>query len=111
MCGILGGLVAITAGCNVMSIPSSVIIGIGAGIVSNLTLELLLKLRLDDPVGAVPVHLACGIWGTLCVGLFGDVSMFPEGHTRWQQIRVQLIGIGTCAYWTATIALGMFYLL
>ncbi len=109
--GILGGLVGITAGCNLVSPANSLVIGFTSGMLSNIATELLLKWRLDDPVGAVPVHLFCGIWGTLCVGLFGDVSQFPNSHTRMDQIVVQLIGIGTCGLWTATTACIMFLVL
>ncbi|NNC71032.1 MAG: hypothetical protein HKN90_09450, partial [Flavobacteriaceae bacterium] len=69
--GILGGLVGITAGADVMSVTDSVIIGAIAGAIIVFAVSLIDKLRLDDPVGAIAVHLACGIWGTLAVGIFG----------------------------------------
>ena len=69
--GILGGLVGITAGADVMSVTDSIVIGGVAGAIIVFAVALIDKLRLDDPVGAIAVHLACGIWGTLAVGIFG----------------------------------------
>jgi Amt family ammonium transporter len=67
---ILAGLVAITACCHCVSPVSALIIGGIAGVISSCGTILMEKLRLDDVVGAVPVHLLNGIWGTLCVALF-----------------------------------------
>ena len=72
--GILGGLVGITAGADQMSPNESVIIGLIAGAIVVFAVSLLDKLKLDDPVGAVAVHLGCGIWGTLAVGIFGNMA-------------------------------------
>lgn len=69
--GILGGLVGITAGADQMSPNEAVIIGVIAGIIIVFGVALVDKLKLDDPVGAIAVHLICGIWGTLAVGIFG----------------------------------------
>jgi Amt family ammonium transporter len=109
--GVLAGLVAITAGCNIVSPLAAVAIGVSAGVVSNLGSTLLLRLRLDDPVGAVPVHLFCGIWGTLCVALFGDADLFPMGHSRVQQLGAQLEGIAVTGLWVAGVSLLMFRVL
>ncbi len=68
--GFLGGLVAITAPCYWVSPAGSVIIGVVAGILVPFATDLIEHLRIDDPVGAIPVHGACGIWGTYAVGLF-----------------------------------------
>ncbi len=70
--GILGGLVGITAGADLMSPNEAVIIGLLAGIIIVLGVALIDRLKLDDPVGAIAVHLICGIWGTLAVGIFGS---------------------------------------
>ena len=72
--GILGGLVGITAGADLMTPTDAIIIGLVAGVLIVLGVALIDKLRLDDPVGAVAVHLGCGIWGTLAVGIFGDLA-------------------------------------
>jgi ammonium transporter, Amt family len=87
MNGVLGGLVGITAGADQMSPTDAIIIGLIAGIIVVLGIALIDKLKLDDPVGAVAVHLICGIWGTLAVGIFGAMAGFD-------QLLVQLIGVG-----------------
>ena len=76
--GSLGGLVSITACCHVVSPAFAVVIGICAGLITVFGGSLLLKFRLDDAVGAVPVHLFCGIWGTLCVSIFNENGMFTN---------------------------------
>lgn len=70
--GVLGGLVAITASCHVVTPVSALMIGAVAGIISSLGEDALISLKLDDVVGAVPVHLFNGIWGTLCVAIFNQ---------------------------------------
>ncbi len=74
MNGVLGGLVGITAGADQMSPLESVIIGAIGGIVVVLAISFMDKQKLDDPVGAIAVHLFGGIWGTLAVGIFGDLA-------------------------------------
>ena len=69
--GILGGLVGITAGADVMSPGSAIIIGLISGVIIPFSVQFFDRLKLDDPVGATSVHLMCGIWGTLAVGIFG----------------------------------------
>jgi Amt family ammonium transporter len=73
--GCLAGLVAVTAGCAYVSIPSAMIIGAVAGIVVVLAVKFFDVIRIDDPVGATSVHLACGVLGTLLVGLFSDADI------------------------------------
>jgi ammonium transporter, Amt family len=75
--GFLGGLVAITAPCYWVSPTGAVIIGAVAGIIVPLVVDLLERLRIDDPIGAVAVHGGCGVWGTLAIGLFatGDFGL------------------------------------
>ena len=72
--GILGGLVAITAGADQMRPTDAIIIGAIAGTIIVFAVSLIDRLKLDDPVGAIAVHLVCGIWGTLAVGLFGNLA-------------------------------------
>lgn len=84
--GVLGGLVGITAGADVMSVTDSIIIGFIAGALIVIGVSLIDKLKLDDPVGAIAVHLICGVWGTLAVGIFGDLA-------GWGQFGSQLIGV------------------
>ena len=78
MNGVLGGLVGITAGADQMSPMDAIFIGAIAGVIIVLGVALIDKLRLDDPVGAVAVHLICGIWGTLAVGIFGAMASFDQ---------------------------------
>jgi Amt family ammonium transporter len=87
MNGVLGGLVGITAGADQMLPTSAIFIGLIAGVIVVLSVALLDKCKLDDPVGAIPVHLFCGIWGTLAVGLFGEMAGFD-------QFMVQLACVG-----------------
>ena len=72
--GILGGLVGITAGADQMSPTDAIIIGAIAGTIIVFAVSLIDRLKLDDPVGAIAVHLVCGIWGTLAVGIFGALA-------------------------------------
>lgn len=72
--GILGGLVAITAGADQMLPIDAILVGGIAGVLIVLAVGIIDKLKLDDPVGAIAVHLICGIWGTLAVGLFGNLA-------------------------------------
>ena len=76
--GILGGLVSITAGADQMSPGESILIGVIGGVVVVYVVALLDKLKLDDPVGAIAVHLGCGIWGTLAVGIFGELASVSQ---------------------------------
>ena len=100
--GILGGLVGITAGADQMSPNEAVIIGIIAGIVIVLGVALIEKLKLDDPVGAVAVHLICGIWGTLAVGIFGAMASLD-------QFLIQLAGVGAAAAFCSVTAFVTLY--
>jgi Amt family ammonium transporter len=80
--GILGGLVGITAGADQMAPTDAILIGAIAGVIIVLAVALIDRLRLDDPVGAVAVHLICGIWGTLAVGLFGAMASADQFLTQ-----------------------------
>ncbi|MBT7239988.1 MAG: ammonium transporter [Flavobacteriaceae bacterium] len=88
--GILGGLVGITAGADLMSPNESVVIGLLAGALIVLAVAFIDKIKLDDPVGAVAVHLICGIFGTLAVGVFG-------AKAGMNQFLYQLAGVGATA--------------
>ena len=76
--GILGGLVGITAGADQMSPTDAILIGGIAGAIIVFAVSFVDKIRLDDPVGAIAVHLICGIWGTLAVGIFGALAGFDQ---------------------------------
>ena len=90
--GTLAGLVAITANCNGTAAWAAAVIGAIGGVVAMLAAALLEKHRIDDAIGAVPVHLAAGIWGTLAVALFGDPALWPQPHDRITQLGVQALG-------------------
>ncbi len=96
--GALAGLVGITAGADVVSVTSAVLIGLIAGFLVVLSVLGLDRARLDDPVGAISVHLTCGIWGTLAVGLFSTEFSFLT----------QLIGVAAYGVTAFVAALAIF---
>ncbi|MDJ0785177.1 MAG: ammonium transporter [Myxococcota bacterium] len=100
--GLLSGLVAITACANVVSPLGALAVGASAGVLHNLASEWLLRrARIDDPVGAVPVHAVCGVWGVLCVAIFGRADLLP--HDRLTQLGVQALGAGVCVAWAGAV--------
>ena len=103
MNGTLAGLVAVTAGANAFTPFLAFLVGgVGAGAMIATDI-LLLRLRIDDAVGAIPVHLAGGIWGTLAVGLFADPTLMGldvASFSRVQLVGVQVLGIIVCGLWT-----------
>ena len=103
MNGVLGGLVGITAGADLMLPGSSIAIGIISGPIVFLSSILLEKSELDDPIGAIPVHLFCGIWGTLAVGIFGSLAGFD-------QFMIQLAGVGIIGVFCIVAGTGIVFL-
>lgn len=102
--GILGGLVGITAGADVVSPMDAAVIGLIAGCIIPLSVVMFDRLKLDDPVGATSVHLVCGIWGTLAVGIFGELA-------GARQLLAQFTGIGAIGAFTLTFAFTTMYVL
>jgi Amt family ammonium transporter len=92
--GILGGLVGITAGADQMGVTDAILIGLISGTLIVFAVSLIDRMKLDDPVGAVSVHLICGIWGTLAVGIFGKMAGFSQFFN--QLIGVVAIGAFCC---------------
>lgn len=100
--GTLAGLVSITAAANVVDSISAMAIGAVAGLIHNLAFDLLIKFKLDDPVGAIPVHLFAGVWGTIAVAIFGKENLIRQvlnlsAEDNWQrmdQVVSQLMGVG-----------------
>ena len=107
----LAGLVAITAGCASVDALGSIIIGAVSGILVVVAVEFLdLKLHIDDPVGAVGVHFANGVWGTLAVGLFAiDGGLFYGGGLHL--LGVQALGVVSIMAWTAATMIPVFKLI
>ena len=94
--GVLGGLVAITANAHAVDSVAAAAIGALGGIVAIGAMVLLEKFRIDDAVGAVPVHLAAGVWGTLATGIFGEADLLGTGLSRFEQVGIQALGVAAC---------------
>jgi Amt family ammonium transporter len=107
--GTLAGLVAITAPCAYVTPLNSIFIGAIGGAIVVYGALLLEKLKIDDPVSAVPVHLFNGIWGTLAIGIFGTegIGSLMTGDTG--QIIAQLIGVVSVGVWCIVTGLILFY--
>lgn len=115
--GVLAGLVAITASCAYVGIPAALLIGFIGGVIVVFAVTLFDKIRIDDPVGATSVHLVCGIWGTLAVGLWsvgpGIYSWYGEGAGPAAglfaggglgQFFIQLVGVLTVGGMTVLVS-------
>ncbi|PTY05827.1 ammonia permease [Opitutaceae bacterium EW11] len=122
--GCLAGLVAVTAPCAFVTITSGAIIGLIAGVLAVLAVVFFDKLKLDDPVGALSVHLVNGVWGTLALGLFyngkadyGDgavantIAALDTGLSRGAQTIEQLKGIAIVGIFAFTLSLVFWYIL
>ena len=95
--GVVAGLVAVTAACSLVEPPIAFVIGvIGSGVMMWVSM-ILHRCRIDDAVGAVPVHLGAGIWGTLAVALFPAPELLPLA--RGEQLLIQALGIGVAGVW------------
>ena len=118
--GSLAGLVAVTAGCANVDVVGAFFIGLVAGILVDVAVEVLdKKLHVDDPVGAIAVHGVNGLWGTIAVGLF-STGINPVGDSAqkglfygggFNMLGVQLLGIVCIAAWTTVCMIGLFLLL
>ncbi|MCX7787859.1 MAG: hypothetical protein N2442_09190, partial [Spirochaetes bacterium] len=122
--GWLAGLVAITAPCAFVSIPASIVIGLVAGILVVVSVLFLDRKRIDDPVGALSVHLVNGIFGTLAVGFFADKEIAAKIGTDAEalsnglfsggglhQLGVQLLGVVSVGSFVFLVALLGWYIL
>ena len=107
--GALGGLVAITANCFAVSTGSAALIGLVGGMIVVFFSRILETLKIDDAVGAIPVHLGAGMWGTLATGLYGDLDKLGTGLSRFEQIAVQGLGVLVYGVWTFGLAFVVFY--
>ncbi len=105
--GVLAGLVGITANCNCVSNAESMTIGVIAGILVVLGIIALDKFKIDDPVGAFPVHGLCGVWGGIATGIFGENINGVENLTmKWQ-----IIGSVAIPIWAFVTMFGLFLVL
>jgi len=121
--GVLGGLVAITAGTATVEPWAAVVIGAVGGAVIVFGVELLDRLKIDDPVGAVPVHLFNGIWGTLAVGLFTTQGYMADAYGvetasygllmggGANMLLIQMVGIAAVAVWSVGASVVLFGLI
>jgi len=120
--GLLAGFVSITAGTYVVDYFGAVIIGIIGGILVVFAVRIFENLKIDDPVGAISVHLVCGIWGTLAVGLFANprntlqrgaenaiAGLFYDGN--FEQLIAQVIGIAAVGAFTVVFSVAAWYLI
>lgn len=103
--GVLAGLVGITANCDGVTNVEAIIIGAVAGILVCLGVKMLDKCRIDDPVGAFPVHGLCGVWGGLATALFGN---YGEGTATWM---AQIAGSVAIPVWAFLTMLVLFFIL
>jgi Amt family ammonium transporter len=104
--GSLAGLVSITAGCATMSGGWALLTGLVGGVICIAAGKLLLRWKIDDVVGAIPVHGFAGAWGTLAAGMFIQGDLF-----NLQQTIVQLIGIGSAFVWAVGTSYGFFVMI
>jgi len=123
MNGALGGLVGITAGCSVVAPWAAFVIGVIAGWTYIFWSSLLIKLKIDDAVDAIPVHFGCGIWGCIAVGLFAKPSLVGEafgehGHygvfynvSDWNLFACQLCGVLWVIAWVGGLMTPFFHIL
>jgi Amt family ammonium transporter len=106
--GVLAGLVGITAGCAAVDVGGALAIGLSAAVVAFFGQILLERLRIDDAIGAIPVHGFAGFWGTVMVGVFARPEALSAGG-RMEQILVQIAGAGLVFVWAFGTAFLIMY--
>ncbi len=104
--GALGGLVSVTAGADVFGLGSSLVAGMIGGIIVVVSANLLASFKIDDVVGAIPVHGFCGAWGTLAVAFFYQGDMFNV-----ERIVAQLVGVVAAFVWGLGSTMAIFWAL
>lgn len=108
--GVLAGLVAITAGCNVVGPNAALLIGFIAGTIVDMAVVVVDKMKIDDPVGAIAVHGVNGFFGTIAVGLFSNKNgLFTTGQS--EQFLTQLIGVTVISIFSFVLTFVLFHLL
>ncbi|TPE46646.1 ammonium transporter [Maribrevibacterium harenarium] len=91
--GVIAGLVAITAGCHLVSSSEAVVIGAIGGLFAIAVSNYLVRIKIDDALDVVPTHMAAGVWGTLAVALFADLSLLPTPLSRMELLNAQVTGV------------------
>lgn len=108
--GVLAGLVAVTAGCNVVSPNAAIIIGLIAGILVDIAVVVIDRMKIDDPVGAIAVHGVNGFFGTIAVGLFATQGgVFYGGG--FNLFTTQLLGVSVIAVFSFSVTYVIFIIL
>lgn len=97
--GTIAGLVGVTAGAHVFEATDAIIVGATSAFSCGLATRALERWKIDDVIGAWPAHAVAGATGTLLVAILGDLSAFPDGHSRMDQFQIQAIGAATVALW------------
>ncbi|MEM8604626.1 MAG: diguanylate cyclase, partial [Cyanobacteria bacterium P01_H01_bin.121] len=111
MNGVIGGLVAITAGCDLMVPLGAICAGGIGGLICTLATRLLSYYHIDDAVGVVPAHLSCGVWGTVAVALFVNPELLASDSTVWQRLGVQLLGVIAIGCYSFSVSYGLLWLI
>jgi len=106
MNGVIGGLVSVTAGCDIMLPLGAACTGTIGGVLCTLSTRQMARYKIDDAVGVVPAHLVCGIWGTLAVALFSEPELWAPDYSFWQKIGVQSLGIVTIGLYAFAVSYG-----
>jgi ammonium transporter len=97
--GALAGLVAVTAGAHALNTWSALLIGAVGALVGLRVESLLERFGVDDAVGAVPIHLGAGAWGTVAVGIFGRADVLGTDLSRPAQVGIQVLGVAVAGLW------------
>ncbi|MEZ4517876.1 MAG: ammonium transporter [Chloroflexota bacterium] len=109
--GALGGLVAITAPCAFVTPLAALVIGLIAGAISYYGVQLMERLKIDDPVGAFPVHGLNGMFGVLAIGIWGVDGLGLLSGGGFSQLGIQALGLVACTVFTLPLSFLMFYII
>jgi len=110
MNGVIGGLVSVTAGCLLMEPLAATAVGGIGGIACTFSARFLNYYKIDDPIGVIPAHLVCGVWGTLAVALFTDPNLWATQYNILQKFGVQLLGVTVVGVYAFTMSYGLLWL-
>jgi len=101
--GVVAGLVAICAGCNLFAEVYGFLVGAVAGVICVYGMIFMERRDLDDVIGAIPAHLMAGMWGTIAIALFAPVETFTVANNRFEQFGIQLVGIAAAGLYSFAI--------